>query len=131
MVTVEELKASLNKVDLVKLKVRAAAEFKLDSLTTSHLDTLCVMARHCALNGPVGVKVKTTWPGYPDLGTKSIQDVHSAFTAALWKGFVNACNEQLDLNNEQVKTSYCVVKFGSVWPTCEPVFKPKAKAENK
>jgi len=125
MVTTEQLKGSFAKVDLAKLKVRAAAKFKLESVPEKELDKLVYMATHCALNGPVGVKKKTTWPG-ASFGECSIKETFDVSNAQ-WREFCKLVVGLMDLQSEEVKTSYCVVHFGSPYPLCASVFKPKPK----
>jgi len=125
MVTKDELKEAVKKIDISQLKVRAGAAFKLDDIPKEKLDKLVYMASHCNLNGPVGVKVKTTWPG-ADFGECSIQSVHE-IVSSQWKAFCALVEDCHDKNSEEVKTCYCVKSFGSTWPTCDPVFKPKKK----
>jgi hypothetical protein len=128
MVNLEQLKAAFAKVDLAKLKVRAAAQFDLANVPEKDIDKLVYMATHCALNGPVGVKKRTTWPG-SEFGEVSILDILTVSNAQ-WKVFVKEVVGLMDLQSKEVKESYTYVKFGSPWPLCDAVFKAKPKQDN-
>jgi len=130
MVTKEELKAAFALVDLKVLMVRAAATLKLEDVPKEKLDRLVYMATHCALNGPVGVKKVTNFPGKADWGEVSIKGTHDPFTNATWKTFVGYVVDLLDQNSDVVKNSYCVKNFAAPWPRCDAQFKAKPKKED-
>jgi len=131
MVSKDELKKSFDSVDLKLLLVRAAASLELEAVPTDKLDMLVYMATHCALNGPVGVKKSTNFPGKSEWGEVSIKGTWDNFTNSTWKTFVGFVVDLMDQNKEEVKNSYCVKNFAAPWPRCDAQFKAKPKKEQK
>jgi len=130
MVTKDEIKAALSKVDLKQVVAKAKATLDLSKVPSENLEKLVYIATHCALNGPVGADKETTFKGKEkEWKAFKINSLWPEFSNAVWKTFVEIIADELDLKNEDVKGSYCVKKYGIPWPKCDLVFKPKPKKE--
>jgi hypothetical protein len=126
MVTQEEVKSAVVKVDIDKLKQRAVGKIELDQIPAEKLNLIVYMAMHCCVNGPVGVNKKTNWPGSDELDGKSIKDFLTCSNSQ-WKGFCLIVVNTVDKNSPKLQDCYTVKNFGSLWPACDNVFKPKNK----
>jgi len=83
-----------------------------NSITEEQMDTAVMLAYHCCVNGPVGVRTVTNFPGFTDEFS-----IHSVFNCsnAQWKGF---CFEfKTHIPNEVLRTCKAFEMFQGFWPT--------------
>lgn len=124
-VTQQSLVDAAKKIDLSKLAQRAVGSYDLSQIPADKLEIVAHICLHCALNGPVGTSKDTTFPGLDYKG--SIKGVLAGVTNAQWRAIVLVVAESLELSREEVRNSYCVKNFGSVWPLCDKVFTAKKR----
>jgi len=122
-----DLVEAINKIDFKVLLQRAVGNLDLDKIPKDKINDIVYMAVHCAMNGPVGVNKPTSWPGNKDLDNCSIKSKVDCSNSQ-WKGFVGLVAGELSSKNpEELKGCYTVMKFGSLWPSCDAVFLAKVR----
>jgi len=118
-------------VDFGKLKTRAVGQLDLTKIPADKEEDLVYLAAHCCINGPVGVKRDTNWPGRDDLAGKSINGIIGiSFSNSQWRGFCDSVADYLALNcKSSIEGCYTISKFSALWPKCADRFQPKARDE--
>jgi len=89
----------------------------IDPATIKDVGTVVLVATHCCINGPVGVRKLTSFPGVE--GEIRIIDLFSKrVTNSAWAKFCDVVAEHLtrSLSPEQLLATQCYKLKGELWP---------------
>jgi hypothetical protein len=122
----EEVVAKIMKTDLL---IRSGSSFRWEEeISSDTLELACYCAMHCIYNGPVGVCKVTNWPGKS--GSFSVKQLISTISNSKWKHFCGLIEKLITIDfDPAMKDCYTILSFGSTWPSCDGIFKPKKKVE--